>query len=464
MDPQIRNFSQIEKLIRENPKEADAQAFQWRQFLKNNANESPELYSIDTAEEFYKWAQEHPEKNIDTSVYVGKEISDSYYYLREKHEDEQMRTGGRVDTHSIPAELISLPLLAAAFFEKPKIMEDDKDYQKIEEKLKKEWLEKNPGKDFSSKEGIDYLYGSLEDSMVQSLAKESENSFRSNPKFKKGVERYDKEKKKIYKNPDEDPNLRAHNLLKEVHLGARLKYLKTHDSEKTAREITDLVIKKSDQEFAAKFPEKTKAYSQNNVGLENAQEKVQINEALVSYASASGKEIKYVEKKHREPSNISVSDANRILEEISKAKKSLPSEPPKIQVPEFFSRDPSIEQLGRGVGQEIGQGENVAQRGLLRTGRVGSRAANQAGRVAAQAGRLAAQAGTRVGVALFASPVGWVIIAATAVAIITFVIVFSFGGGGSSPSFTQEVNASPFASPSATLAPEESITPTPAAL
>jgi len=137
MSSDIRNFSQIEKLIKENPRLADAQAFEWHQFLKTNAQSSPELYSMKSSEDFYRWASEHPEKNINTSVWVGKEISEAYYYLRRRDEDYQMSKNGVVDHSSIPNALVGTTFLAATFLQKPKIMEEDRKYQKIEDGLKK---------------------------------------------------------------------------------------------------------------------------------------------------------------------------------------------------------------------------------------------------------------------------------------------------------------------------------------
>lgn len=437
MDPQIRNFSELEKLIRENPKQADVQAFEWQQFLKNNAGNSPELLSIDTTEEFYRWADEHPEKNIDRSVWVGKEIADSYYYLRDRYEDEQMRTDGKVDASKIPTDLLGLPLLAAGFLEKTKTMEDDKDYQKIEENLKKEWLKNNPGKDFLSKEGIDYLYGSLEDPTKQSLAKDSEASFRNNPKLKKRIERYDKEKKKIYKDPKDDPSPRTHESITQAHINTRLEYLKTHDEEKTSEEIVNLVRKNSQEDFATKFPEKAKAYGQKVEGLQSAQEKIQINEALASYTASSGKEIKYVEKERAEPPSISVSNATKILEGISQP-----------QEESFSLRTPSsttsqISPPTQSPTGGIGRGINAVNK------LTGQELGNPLEKIGS---KLAQQAVTKGITSFLGATAGvWipVVIAIVSVLVFTFIVV-GFGGVPSSEPNGQTTNVNP----------TETITPT----
>jgi hypothetical protein len=272
MDPNIRNFSQIEKLIKENPRQADAQAFEWQHFLKTNAQSSPELYSIGTSDEFYKWAAEHPEKNVDTSVWVGKEISEAYYYLRDQNEDSQMREDGIIDQIKVPRDLTAMPILATSFMQRPKIMEDDREYQKIEEKLKNEWLKNNPGKDFFSKEGVDYLYGALDGKTKTSLHKEAEEAFRKDPKFKERIARYNKEAKKIYRNKNSDPKmwLREHNAQQEI--SARLELLERRPKNassikmskqefgKYQNDIIARVNEKSREEFAQSNPEKASEY------------------------------------------------------------------------------------------------------------------------------------------------------------------------------------------------------------
>lgn len=428
MDPNIRNFSQIEKFIKENPRQADAQAFEWQQFLKTNAPISPELYSIETAEEFYKWAQEHPEKNIDPSVWVGKEISDSYYYLRDQHENDQMQTAGTIDTSAIPSELGALPVLAASFFERPKIMQHDNNYEKIEDRLRKEWLKKNNLKDFSSQEGLNYLYGKTEhpdplktgvgeESQTEinseeawtksvnaglpkttTLAQDAESSFRNNPKFKKRAERYDREKKKIYKNQDDDPIWQRNKYDEQLETSARLRLLeKTRDKkikiskediEKSQDEITTIVNKKYQEEFSLKHPEKAKAYRQREDLLKQRQQ----------------------ERDDKRDQSI----PNRVLKQILKEES-----PPMQEIP--LNKPASL-------GQRIGNGLSRAQNAMSKAGRASSRAGAQAGKTAAQAGRLAAQAATRGIMAFLATPPGWITVGVVvALLIVVFIIVYTKG-------------------------------------
>lgn len=391
----MADFSEYEKLIRENPKQADAQAFEWQQFLKANAPISPELGSIETSEEFYKWVSEHPEKNVDPSVWAGKEISEAYYYLRGQHENEQMQQSGNVDSSSIPQELAALPFLAASFLERPKIMEADKEYQKIEENLKKEWLEKNNAKDFSSKEGIDYLYGSLEDKTKASIAKGAEEKFRNNPKFQKRVERYDKEAKKIYKDHRDDPKWQTHQFNAQMEINGRLALLeKSRDKKakiskeeikKSQNEIIEQVNKKSQGEFAAKFPEKAKVYHEREEQQRLKQQKKE-------------------EKRQQETSPL---DVKKFVRKFQKGVSGQPTT--------FPSQTGRLPQTARSVGSGINRGAGAAGR---------------AGAALGRAGGLATQAAARGIMAFLATPPGWItVLVIIVILIIVFVIVLIMGRG-----------------------------------
>lgn len=241
-----------EKIIRENPKQADALAFEAQEFLKTH----PEVLPADL-----------PQPILD-----GKAISEAYYYLRDQHEDSQMGKSGEVDRSSIPEGLVGVPLLAVAFLQRPKTMRDDGDYQKIEGNLKKEWLKNNNAKDFSSKEGLDYLYGSLDDKTKTSIHKEAEEAFRNNPRFAKKIERYDKEQKKIYKNHEDDPKWQEYRDGTQSEIKDRIELLEKKskyttplklskkEHEEYQNEIAERVRKKTREEFEQKNPEQAKIY------------------------------------------------------------------------------------------------------------------------------------------------------------------------------------------------------------
>ncbi|MBI2028655.1 MAG: hypothetical protein HYT07_03525 [Candidatus Levybacteria bacterium] len=383
MDPQIRNFAQIERFIRERPKEADAKTFEWQNFSRKY----PEALGIGTPEEFYRWARQ---KNIDPDIWIGKEIADTYYYLRSQHEDIQMQKNGSVDLSNVPQSLAGVPVLAAMFLERPKIIQDDKDYKKIEEKLKKDWLEKNPGKDFSSQEGLDYLYGSLENEDLPSLSKDAQKTYRDNPKYAKRLERYDREKKKIYKNPENDPAIIRLNKTIEEHVVARSDFLKKGGGNYSMEEVGNAIKKHEWSKFAKDHPEKTNSHN------------------LLSHEKNSGEQIKPEEREDK-PSSQNIS---RILRKIQQEE----SRPANLtRIPSQSTR------AGRFLGRTFGRGGGGAGRGIARIG----------GRLAVQAGMAAGRAvATGVG-ALVSNPVGWIVIGVIIlIIIIVFLIIFLAGRDG----------------------------------
>lgn len=456
MEPEIKNFSEIERFIKERPKEADALAFKWQGFVKQN----PEALSFRTAEEFHAWLAQHPK--TDPDIWLGKEIQDAYFYLRSQHEDSQMQTQGIVDPSTPPVNLaiLALPVLALAFRDRPKIIEDDKDYQKIAEEQKKLWLGKNPGKDFTSKEGLDYLYGSLDDESAPTLKKDAGQAFRDNPRYRKRIERYDKESKKIYKNIDDDP--RVIRTRKEIaaHIKARQGYLKTHEEDKKPEDISRLIQKQSWERFVEKHPEKTKKYGQSNIDIKKAYEKEEIKKQLADLEQKTGRQIRYVEKTHR-PQGISAEEAARRLESITPQLQEEDKEEKKYKQPpqptprEFFGNVRTrISNIGREsyrVGKRLTTQEGrtigrFAGRTGLNIARQGTRLTIQGGRAAIAGIRTTIQAAmmlSRVVVAGIAAigPVGWIVIA---VIIVIIVIVFFFimllgGGGGCASSLYSRV-------------------------
>ncbi len=273
------SFQDAEKIIRENPKQADALAFEAREFLKTHPEVSP--------------------ADLPQPILDGKAISEAYSYLREQHEDSQMGKSGEIDRSAIPEGLAGAPLLALAFLQRPKTMREDRDYQKIEEKLKKEWLKNNNAKDFSSKEGLDYLYGSYDDKTKTSIHKEAEEAFRNNPKFQKKVERYDKEQKKIYKNHEDDPKWQEYGNSTQSEIKDRIELLEKKSkyttplklSEKELgeyqNEIAERVRKKTREEFEQKNPEQAKKYFEK-IDAERRKREEKTGTSNISMPSSQG--------------------------------------------------------------------------------------------------------------------------------------------------------------------------------
>jgi hypothetical protein len=305
-----------------------------------------------------------------------------------------MQTQGSVDSSSLPANLSTLALsaLALAYRDRPKIIEHDRDYQKLLEKHQKLWLEKNPGKNFASKEGLDYLHGSLDNEDAPTLKKDAEQAFRNNPRFKRRIERYDREKKKVYRNHDEDPSVINTRREIENHTRDRHAYLKTHEDTKTSEEMSALIKKRSWERFATEHPEKTKVYAQTNADIKKALEKQTktIEEATPRLEPITPTPLRPIPTEHR----TTISQTKRF----------------------------------------VGRGENVEISGRRRQFRPQARRVSNFGR---QGSRFAARAGMAAGrsvVGLFlSSPMGWAVVGVVlifVIFIIVFIIVLLEGGGG----------------------------------
>ena len=375
MDPQIRSFAQIERFINDHPKDADAITLEWQNFSRKH----PEVSGMQSREEFYAWAQKN---NINPNIWSGREIYNAYFYLRERHEETQMRNDGAVDISIVPQSLTNATGLAAMFLQRPKIMQDDRDYQNIEDELKKDWLKKNPSKDFTSKEGLDYLHGSLDNDNAPSLKIDAEKAFRDNPKYQKRVERYDKEKSKIYKRIDNDPAV------------ARVKTEIAEHIKARGGDPDSIIQNRSWQRFVAENPGKAKAYAQTNADIKRA------NENQKSSPSANARQL------------------TQQLEMQSKAESGI-----RPQYPSGSSQSEGIVNRGTSRIGNFGGRYGRARRRIA--GRAGSLARNLSARAGRTLGKLAFQVGTK----LVANPWGLLIVGViVAIVVIVIIIIILFGG------------------------------------
>lgn len=322
MEPDIRNFKGLEDLIRKRPKEADKLAAEWDRFVKIHPQDR---MFFTTRERFFAWAEKHPQLHIDTSIWVGKEVIEAYSYVREQREerqelDKQLGLPAGPSPFTL-ADFATLPFLAAMYLNKPKIMQDDEDYRAILERKKQEWLEKNPGKDFTSKEGLDYLYGSLENSDKPPIDQETEEEFRANKKFAGKVKRYDKEKAKIYKNPDDDPQLRRLKAEIDEHAQARFAHLQKINPAYKLEDVRRSVERRSYLMFAYQYEDKAKQYAQSNDRIKAA---LDIKETE-QMASTGGRQIRVAERTHPAYSGISQEEIERRLQQALSQQPTAPS-------------------------------------------------------------------------------------------------------------------------------------------
>ncbi len=252
--------------LQANPTAAKRLAGQWFDFALRHR----EIEDFGSKEQLDAWLKTHPDIRVDSKqLWYGKQLGETYFAMQEQHEQSQMQTGEGIDTDHNLSELAGLIALPIALLYKPKLMEDDHGYQKIEEKKKEEWLKTNNKKDFNSKEGLDYLYGSLDNPETPTLRQEAEAAFRENPKNAKKLARYDKEKKAFYKNLDSDPAIARLKETVNEHTYARYELLKQTDKTITPEQVQKQVEEKAWERFVQDHPEKAQAYSQEKYNKHN---------------------------------------------------------------------------------------------------------------------------------------------------------------------------------------------------
>lgn len=261
MDPKIRNFDTIEEFIREHPREAQLLVAEWENFVKEN----PEFAGITDVNQWYEkisWSA------INPALFVGKEIQDAYSYIQPDSQAQQVPQPLSVPSN--PMEILSLATPLLLLLQEPTdLMEDHPGYKKIQERKKQEWLKNNPGKDFSSKEGLDYLYGTLDGQDTSVLAKETEKEFRDkNPKTSK---KYDERKKKQYDNFEDDPIYQRAVQQADNHAEARYTLFKSEnpglsktERAKKRQELKKRTLEKQLDIFVESNEEKATAYAKQD--------------------------------------------------------------------------------------------------------------------------------------------------------------------------------------------------------
>lgn len=296
--------------LQSNPAAADELAGRWHAFTI----QYPDVEGFSSFAVLAKWARENnlPLASLQ-DLWTGKEITDEYFAERETEESVQEPTDQPTTHGTSGIELLALPLLAKMYLTKLKILEEDKDYQKIAQLKQEEWLKKNPEENFSTKAGIDYLYGSLDNPTADTLQKDTEQAFREaaekNPKLKKRLEKYDTEKKKIYKKAYDDDAVKSIHASIRYEAQARHQLLAADDETKdtTFDEVQKQVAERTWKRFAEQFPEKAAAYAPQHEDIRKAYTTV-----LDEKRKQEQEKLKSVEKE-----KISIAEATKRLETIA---------------------------------------------------------------------------------------------------------------------------------------------------
>ncbi|MBI2074508.1 MAG: hypothetical protein HYT83_01580, partial [Candidatus Levybacteria bacterium] len=186
-------------------------------------------------------------------------------------------------------------VIAPFMGKKPELMEQDSAYQKIREEKIKDWQKQHPGKNiYETKEGLNYLFGSLDNPNEPTLANDTEKAFRE--KNPKKTDAYDKKKKKIEKDNAKDAAVIQTQALIKQHTDYRYKQVYNNAAApKLSRKAIEAKVAKREWEtFIRKYPEKAAAYAQNNASIQKAL-------AAVKQADAAKKSLKKAEEEKKSP-------------------------------------------------------------------------------------------------------------------------------------------------------------------
>lgn len=191
--------------------------------------------------------------------------------------------------------IITLPL---AFFlrKKPGVIEEEKEYQKIEGKLKKP-LEEKSGKEF-----FDHIYGSLDDPNIPSLHKnvlsqikkyrdlyESYEKDKANPelksyknykKYRDLIEKYSKKDKIVHKKIGDDPAVVRTKLQIKEEIENRFGQAKNNPV--TGKYISTVLEPKRWEEFVQRYPEKAKVYAEQDENIKKAYNKWLVKQEAIA--------------------------------------------------------------------------------------------------------------------------------------------------------------------------------------
>lgn len=427
-------MANISEFIKNNPKLAQDYAIETQEYLKEN-----KIPLFKTRAELAAYLSANNLPADLNKLWAGIQIQETISTVAPQEPEVPVAPEGEAGVSNL-ANLVMLPLF---FFgrKRPELMEDDPKFKKIEEGLKEEWLKNNPDKTLESSEWLDYRYGNPDNPGASTLHDDAEKAFRQ--KQPKKAAYYDKQAKKIFKNPDKDPAIvRARENIGD-HIAARKAYFEKNGFEGNWDDFQKKIKDQEWDRFSKRY--KTKAYKyREGLGkdfgeklpdLDRALDRLEIKKQLEAYTARTGKEIKYVEKEKREAPRTSVEEATKRLEELLRRTE----EKATTKVSTALSKE-SREALGRAripfskAGKYI---SSLGQKGMGFAGREVSTAA-KAGFKGTEAGIRTGLQGARVvftvgrAIApLVANPVG-----ATVLGIVIVVAFILFFGHGSPPFLT----------------------------
>ncbi len=262
MPVQVKNYPAIQRFIKYNGEQAHKYAQEWFLFQ----NKHPETQLLSSEEDWLHWLATHRSLGIDPQLWQSREIQEVLSeplrdYSFQPQEPTQSAASNVSETVANVSKLL-VPL-------ESRDIEEDLSYLTIKKQKMQDWQKNNPGKDFDTSEGQDYLYGSLdENTPVTTLNEEAEKEFRE--RFSKKAEKYDKKRKVTFQKASNDWTFS--NKLSSIDSIAKKRYetLKKHGIGKTLEEIKNATEKNVWKEFARMYPEKAESYAAQYEPLKKA--------------------------------------------------------------------------------------------------------------------------------------------------------------------------------------------------
>lgn len=255
------------------PEKSQAYQEKWKNFLGfvRSGTFPPEVYNdltnVHSAKQWYEFLHKYQSYHFDPqSFFEPLPVAANPTHQESVEEDH-----GSHDSHGG-----GHPHHTAQF------IDEDSEYQKIYTNLARDW-QKNTGNTLNSKEGLDFLYGSLDGSQGESIDDFALVTYRD--KFAKNAEYFDKldeeRKKKIEKKPEDDNAfIHAHERVQREY-EARLRFLDKQAKEKREQLTKDALKRRNEElkakieakiwkKFAAQYREKALAYAPQHQGIANA--------------------------------------------------------------------------------------------------------------------------------------------------------------------------------------------------
>lgn len=293
----------------------------WYTYVQRNGLGDPTTWNRHVAQ--------HPE--IPPEILKAKQSADEVERLEFQQKNARQTTEEKNDNKNkgtntalgnVAGLGVGLGFGLASLLNQPQRLEDDPNYRAIIDKKKEEWLKKNEGKTFDSKEGLDYQYGSLTDPNAKTLAEEAEEEFTK--KHTKLATKYKKNREKVHKNQKDDVELKALDLRIKQHTDARIKALGPNATEADKERLRKQVEDHEHDKFVRRFETKAKAYSSSNTKIQEAikrKERKEIQDEL----NKRKQNVNYVEDKiHRPAPEITQEQATARLETASSQAPSIP--------------------------------------------------------------------------------------------------------------------------------------------